>query len=350
MIHMRVGSGTCPPPAPMDPPLQLSVTNDCVNYTHWRVIHSQKSFSYAFLFSASPWSTLSRILPGIEQVTIPLTAKDLVNVSSTVCLKIEQAGDRFHGKGSWFIDDLLIVRSRDRDDVFLDSFETMRPGKWHRLVGGHWKVGRRESRRKIVSEWISRPAKIGWVWSSRIIQIFERRSVQQRSISLYQTVSMKTPILCFISPNNELSIGRRRTSHSIWSSTSYPSSDGMALVLLIWTPHVRKKMLLHSMERTIDNYAHRTLNWPVWITFVWHFRPVGIKDSFLSTIDLSCLEEPCTKRQKQVYNPGAIIFLSVLYEGSTAGYSRNIRQILLREIQVQSLWKASSSRTYPIGN
>ena len=42
LLYMRLGSGTCPPPAPMDPPFQLLITSDCVNYTNWRSVYSQK--------------------------------------------------------------------------------------------------------------------------------------------------------------------------------------------------------------------------------------------------------------------------------------------------------------------
>ncbi len=60
--------------------------------------------------------------------------------SSTVCLKIEQNGEKFAGSGSWFIDDLLIIRSRLQNQYFFDKFETMRTGNWHRLAGGQLKV------------------------------------------------------------------------------------------------------------------------------------------------------------------------------------------------------------------
>lgn len=82
-----------------------------------------------------------RILPNIEDVTVPLSSKNLSSITSkSICLKIEQTGDRFAGGGSWFIDDFFMIRSRDSDHVFYDSFETMRPAKWQRLAGGHWKV------------------------------------------------------------------------------------------------------------------------------------------------------------------------------------------------------------------
>ncbi len=40
------------------------------------------------------------------------------------------------------------------------------------------------------------------------------------------------------------------------------------------------------------------------------------------------------KRNKYIPTPNAVIFLSVFYNGSTVGYSRTIRRILLRDIQV----------------
>jgi hypothetical protein len=40
------------------------------------------------------------------------------------------------------------------------------------------------------------------------------------------------------------------------------------------------------------------------------------------------------KRNKFIPTPGAVIFLSIFYNGSTVGYSRTIRRISLREIQV----------------
>jgi len=46
------------------------------------------------------------------------------------------------------------------------------------------------------------------------------------------------------------------------------------------------------------------------------------------------LLEPCTKRNKYIPTPSAVIFLSVFYNGSTVGYSRTIRRILLNEIKV----------------
>jgi len=55
---------------------------------------------------------------------------------------------------------------------------------------------------------------------------------------------------------------------------------------------------------------------------------------FFYCLSLFCFKEPCMKRNKYIPTPGADIFLSVLYNGSTIGYSRTIRRILLREIQV----------------
>ena len=43
--------------------------------------------------------------------TVPFSLNNITN-SSSICLKIEQNGDKFIGSGTWFIDDLLIIRSR----------------------------------------------------------------------------------------------------------------------------------------------------------------------------------------------------------------------------------------------
>lgn len=80
-----------------------------------------------------------RISSGIEHVAIPLLLTNVTN-SSTVCLKIEQDGDKYMGSGSWFIDDLLITRSREQNDFFFESFEALKPSNWYRLVGGQLKV------------------------------------------------------------------------------------------------------------------------------------------------------------------------------------------------------------------
>jgi hypothetical protein len=68
-----------------------------------------------------------------------LSLNNITN-SSSVCLKIEQNGDKFVGSGSWFIDDLLIVRSRLQNECFFETFKTMRPANWHRLASGQLKV------------------------------------------------------------------------------------------------------------------------------------------------------------------------------------------------------------------
>ena len=47
------------------------------------------------------------------------------------------------------------------------------------------------------------------------------------------------------------------------------------------------------------------------------------------------LEESCTKRNKYIPTPSAVIFLSIFYNGSTVGYSRTIRRILLSEMKVR---------------
>jgi hypothetical protein len=65
--------------------------------------------------------------------------KNLINTSS-VCLKIEQKGDKFTGNGAWFIDDLLIIRSRLQNEYFSETFQAMQPANWYRLAGGQLKV------------------------------------------------------------------------------------------------------------------------------------------------------------------------------------------------------------------
>ena len=80
-----------------------------------------------------------RIFSGIEHVTIPLSLNNIIN-SSTVCLKIEQDGDMFVGRGSWFVDDLVIVRSRLQSGYVFEKFEAMKTSNWYRLVGGQLQV------------------------------------------------------------------------------------------------------------------------------------------------------------------------------------------------------------------
>ena len=70
---------------------------------------------------------------------MPLVWTNFTN-SSEVCLKLEQAGEKFAGGGAWFIDDLLIVRSRAEKNFFSDNFEALRPANWYRLAGGQLKV------------------------------------------------------------------------------------------------------------------------------------------------------------------------------------------------------------------
>ena len=80
-----------------------------------------------------------RILPGIEYVTVPIVLGNITN-SSIVCLKIEQDGEKFNSSGSWFIDDLLIIRSRLQHEYFSENFQAMQPANWYRLMGGQLKV------------------------------------------------------------------------------------------------------------------------------------------------------------------------------------------------------------------
>ncbi len=70
---------------------------------------------------------------------MPFSLNNITN-SSSVCLKIEQNGDKFIGSGTWFIDDLLIIRSRLQNEYFFETFKTMQPANWYRLAGGQLKV------------------------------------------------------------------------------------------------------------------------------------------------------------------------------------------------------------------
>lgn len=60
----------------------------------------------------------------------------------------------------------------------------------------------------------------------------------------------------------------------------------------------------------------------------------------IDSVRFTLSTEPCTKRNKYVPTPSAVIFLSVFYNGSTFGYSRTIRRISLNEIKVDCffLW------------
>jgi hypothetical protein len=42
LLYLRLGSGTCPPPASTDPPFQVLITTDCLNYSNWQVIYSHR--------------------------------------------------------------------------------------------------------------------------------------------------------------------------------------------------------------------------------------------------------------------------------------------------------------------
>ncbi len=63
---------------------------------------------------------------------MPFSLNNITN-SSSICLKIEQ-------NGTWFIDDLLIIRSRLQNEYFFETFKTMQPANWYRLAGGQLKV------------------------------------------------------------------------------------------------------------------------------------------------------------------------------------------------------------------
>jgi hypothetical protein len=72
-------------------------------------------------------------------VTIPFSLTNITN-ASIVCFKIEQNGDKFTGSSSWFIDDLLMIRSRLQNEYFSERFDAMKPDNWYRLAGGQLKV------------------------------------------------------------------------------------------------------------------------------------------------------------------------------------------------------------------
>lgn len=146
MLNIRIGSGTCTPPAPTDPPFQLFVTDDCISYKNWRSIYSQKSYInwiIDIVLKTNDCKTrllfYFRILPNIESITVPISIPKPID-NKVLCLKIEQAGDRFAGGSSWFIDDFSIIRSRKDNDDFFDTFSSMKPSNWHQLLGGHLKV------------------------------------------------------------------------------------------------------------------------------------------------------------------------------------------------------------------
>ena len=72
-------------------------------------------------------------------MTIPFSLNNITN-SSIVCLKIEQKNDKLLSTGSWFIDDLLMIRSRLQNEYFSETFHAMQPANWYRLAGGQLKV------------------------------------------------------------------------------------------------------------------------------------------------------------------------------------------------------------------
>jgi len=89
------------------------------------------------------------------------------------------------------------------------------------------------------------------------------------------------------------------------------------------------------MEKIIDNYVHQLSNLVESIVFILHYQLVKINKKFFLFEHFFSSEEPCMKRNKYIPTPSAVIFLSIFYNGSTVGgYSRTIRRILLREIQV----------------
>ncbi|CAF0939143.1 unnamed protein product [Adineta ricciae] len=264
LLYMRVGSGTCPPPGPTDPPLQLLITTDCLNYTDWNVVYSQ------------------RVLPGIEYVTVPLSLNNLTN-SSTACLKIEQNGEKFSGGGSWFIDDFLLIRSRLQNDYFFDTFQMMRTGNWYRLTGGQLMT-----------------------CDERMSMVFEPNAdirtelgATTIDLSLSSKMDYSRDVLFHLSKDSPIDWTK-------WNATGFLDLN---------------KTCADEDVITFNGENYRQLCSPI--------IELGLIDSIRVTLSA----EPCLKRNKHVPTPGAVIFLAVIYNGSTVGYSRTIRRIALREIQ-----------------
>ncbi|CAF0744576.1 unnamed protein product [Adineta steineri] len=264
LLYIRLGSGTCPPPAPTDSPIQLLITTDCLNYTKWHMIYSQ------------------RILPGIEYVTVPFSLNNITN-STTICLKIEQKGEKFLGSGSWFIDDLLIIRSRLQNDYFFDTFQAMQPANWHRLAGGQLKTC---------------DERMSMVFESNI-DIRTEIGATTIDFSLSEEIKNDHDIIFQLSKN--ISIDWTK-----WKATGYL-----------------------DLNQTCTDEDVITFNGENYRQICSPMIELGQIDSIRFTIST----EPCMKRNKHIPTPGAVIFLSVVYNGSTIGYSRTIRRISLRDIQ-----------------
>ncbi|CAF2836302.1 unnamed protein product [Rotaria sp. Silwood2] len=263
LLYMRLGSGTCPPPAPTDPPFQLLITTDCFNYSNWLLVYSQQ------------------ILPGIEHVTVPLSFNNITN-SSTVCLKLEQDGDKFTGSGSWFIDDLLIIRSRLQNEYFFETFKTMRSTNWYRLVGGHLKT-----------------------CDERMSMVFEshvdiRTDIGATTIdfSLSGMIDYNRDALFHLSKNTSIDWTK-------WNATGFLDLN---------------KTCTDEDVITFNEENYRQLCSPI------------IELSRIDNVRFTLSTEPCMKRNKYTSTSAAVIFLSIFYNVSTVAYSRTIRRISLREI------------------
>ncbi|CAF4678933.1 unnamed protein product [Rotaria sp. Silwood1] len=263
LFYMRLGSGTCSPPAPTDPPFQLLITTDCLNYSNWLVVYSQQ------------------ILPGIEHVTVPLSLNNITN-SSTVCLKIEQDGDKFVGSGSWFIDDLLITRFRLQNEYFFETFKTMRLTNWYRLVGGHLKT-----------------------CDGRMSMVFEshvdiRTDIGATTIdfSLSGMIDYERDALFYLSKNSSIDWTK-------WNATGFLDLN---------------KTCNDEDVITFNEENYRQLCSPI------------IEISRIDNVRFTLSTEPCMKRNKYTSTSAAVIFLSIFYNVSTATYSRTIRRISLRDI------------------
>ncbi|CAF5045160.1 unnamed protein product, partial [Rotaria sp. Silwood1] len=228
-----------------------------------------------------PKKTCFRIVPGIESVTLPLSLNNITN-SSTVCLKIEQDGDKFVGSGSWFIDDLLITRFRLQNEYFFETFKTMRLTNWYRLVGGHLKT-----------------------CDGRMSMVFEshvdiRTDIGATTIdfSLSGMIDYERDALFYLSKNSSIDWTK-------WNATGFLDLN---------------KTCNDEDVITFNEENYRQLCSPI------------IEISRIDNVRFTLSTEPCMKRNKYTSTSAAVIFLSIFYNVSTATYSRTIRRISLRDI------------------
>jgi hypothetical protein len=276
-----------------------------------------------------------RILPGIEYVTVPLSLNNLVN-TSIVCLKIEQNGDKFTGSGSWFIDDLLIIRSRLQNEYFSETFQAMQPANWYRLAGGQLKV--------IFLFW-----KLGLLVS--FLDMWRTNEYDLRIEFRYSNRIRCYNHWFFSSGNDWL---------SSWCSVSsfkkyFHRLDEVNFVFysIFWYSfleifHRWNATGVLDLNKTCTDEDVITFNGENYRQLCSPMIELGKIDSVRFTISTGKLnwrksirrvhflfEEPCMKRNKYIPTPSAVIFLAIFYNGSTVGYSRTIRRILLSEIKVK---------------